>query len=104
MIFMYLLEGFEGFSVGDMEEVPRHPQFRLFACMNPATDVGKRNLPAGLRARFTEIFVPESESKEDLAVIVRQYTSSLGDLKTAPAAIVDFYLSAKALSGLCAFF
>lgn len=27
----------------------RHPDFRLFACMNPASDVGKRNLPAGVR-------------------------------------------------------
>lgn len=27
----------------------RHPKFRLFACMNPATDTGKRNLPEGVR-------------------------------------------------------
>lgn len=27
----------------------RHPNFRLFACMNPASDVGKRNLPDGIR-------------------------------------------------------
>lgn len=42
---------------GDMESVRRHPDFRLFACMNPATDVGKRDLPPGLRSRFTEIYV-----------------------------------------------
>lgn len=36
---------------GDLEPVRRHPDFRLFACMNPATDVGKRNLPTGLRNR-----------------------------------------------------
>lgn len=33
------------------EPLVRHPDFRLFACMNPATDVGKRNLPLGLRNR-----------------------------------------------------
>lgn len=34
-----------------LEPLVRHPDFRLFACMNPATDVGKRNLPLGLRNR-----------------------------------------------------
>jgi hypothetical protein len=33
-------------------KVPRHPAFRLFACMNPPTDVGKRPLPPGVRARY----------------------------------------------------
>ncbi|GIY84773.1 midasin, partial [Caerostris extrusa] len=27
---------------GDSEPVKRHPDFRIFACMNPATDVGKK--------------------------------------------------------------
>ncbi|MED6248455.1 AAA ATPase midasin, partial [Ataeniobius toweri] len=48
-----LLEGSAGSLVlldrGDTEPLVRHPDFRLFACMNPATDVGKRNLPLGLR-------------------------------------------------------
>lgn len=34
-----------------LEPLVRHPDFRLFACMNPATDVGKKNLPLGLRNR-----------------------------------------------------
>ncbi|KAG8444766.1 hypothetical protein GDO86_009802 [Hymenochirus boettgeri] len=37
---------------GDTEPLIRHPDFRLFACMNPATDVGKRNLPPGIRNSF----------------------------------------------------
>ncbi|XP_047097581.1 midasin-like [Schistocerca piceifrons] len=37
---------------GDEQPVPRHKDFRLFACMNPATDVGKKELPAGLRNRI----------------------------------------------------
>lgn len=40
--------------------------------MNPATDVGKRDLPAALKARFTEIFVDEITAKEDLSAIVFQ--------------------------------
>lgn len=27
---------------GDVEPIPRHPNFRLFACMNPPTDMGKK--------------------------------------------------------------
>jgi midasin len=42
---------------GDITPVPRHPDFCLFGCMNPPNDVGKRDLPPGLRNRFTEFFV-----------------------------------------------
>ncbi|KAJ0075983.1 hypothetical protein Patl1_33593 [Pistacia atlantica] len=30
---------------GDASHICRHPNFRIFACMNPATDAGKRDLP-----------------------------------------------------------
>lgn len=35
----------------NMDPVIRHPNFRLFACMNPATDVGKKDLTPGVRSR-----------------------------------------------------
>ena len=35
----------------DIEPIIRHENFRLFACMNPATDVGKKDLPVGIRNR-----------------------------------------------------
>ncbi|KAI9030531.1 P-loop containing nucleoside triphosphate hydrolase protein [Hyaloraphidium curvatum] len=63
---------------GDIEPVPRHPDFRLFACMNPATDVGKRDLPPGLRGRFTEIFVESPEGdREDLLLIAERYLKTV---------------------------
>lgn len=56
-----LLEGAQGALAiterGDLEGVPRHPNFRLFAAMNPPTDVGKKDLPPALRNRFTEVCV-----------------------------------------------
>ncbi|PWN48667.1 midasin [Violaceomyces palustris] len=59
---------------GDLEPIPRHPDFRLFACMNPATDVGKKDLPSGLRSRFTELYVPSPDSDRDALVsIVEKY-------------------------------
>ncbi|KAK3792593.1 hypothetical protein RRG08_009951 [Elysia crispata] len=36
---------------GDAQPVKRNSEFRLFACMNPATDVGKKDLPVGIRNR-----------------------------------------------------
>ena len=42
-----LLEG-EGsitlYEAGDYKSIPRHKDFRLFACMNPATDTAKTDL------------------------------------------------------------
>ncbi|KAJ1018157.1 hypothetical protein NDA16_005023 [Ustilago loliicola] len=59
---------------GDLEPIPRHPNFRLFACMNPATDVGKKDLPASLRSRFTELYVPSPDADRDaLTAIVEKY-------------------------------
>ena len=55
---------------GDVESVPRHCNFRLFACMNPPTDVGKRDLPQVLKARFSEIYVDELEGIDELAQLV----------------------------------
>lgn len=85
---------------GDLEPVPRHPNFRLFACMNPATDVGKKDLPPALRSRFTEIYVPPPDDDRDaLITIVSQY---LGDSAAGDRAvildIVELYSSLKALS------
>jgi midasin len=67
---------------GDLEPVSRHPDFRLFACMNPATDVGKKDLPSSLRSRFTEVYAPSPDSdQEALTAIVEQYIGqeSVGD-------------------------
>lgn len=51
-----LLEGGSGslslLERGDTASVPRHSEFRLMAAMNPATDVGKKDLPPGIRNRF----------------------------------------------------
>ncbi|KCV71765.1 hypothetical protein H696_01183 [Fonticula alba] len=50
---------------GDDVVVHRHPDFRIFACMNPATDVGKRDLPPGVRSRMTELYIGELERSEE---------------------------------------
>jgi midasin len=88
---------------GSLEPVPRHPEFRLFACMNPANDVGKKDLPPSIRARFTEIDVPPPDAdKETLLSIITQYigASAVGD-KAAILDVAEFYCSVKELAGNC---
>ena len=56
---------------GDREPLKRHPNFRLFACMNPATDVGKRDLPPALKSRFSTIYVDETDCRRaDLRQVI----------------------------------
>jgi midasin len=58
---------------GSLEPVPRHPAFRLFASMNPATDIGKRDLPPVMRSSFTELWVPAPDAdREALLAIISQ--------------------------------
>lgn len=61
-------------EAGNIERIEAHPEFRVFAAMNPATDVGKKDLPAGIRSRFTELYI-ESPDKDikSLQSIVRSY-------------------------------
>lgn len=92
-----LLDGPRGSLVlaerGDGSAIIRHESFRLFAAMNPATDAGKRDLPAPLRNHFTELWVSEPTSHDDFAAIVDRYLPGIG------AAIVDgivrFYFKVK---------
>jgi midasin len=88
---------------GDTETIKRHKDFRIFGCMNPATDAGKRRLPEGLRSRFSEFWIDSPDSKrQDLLLIIKNYTKSfvpegaLGDVIIGDVA--DFYIGAKSLS------
>ncbi|KAJ1742174.1 AAA ATPase midasin [Coemansia sp. RSA 1086] len=75
-----------------------HRDFRLFACMNPATDVGKRDLPPALRSSFTEIYVhPPDADSDDLLAIVRAHLPANAPPILARR-IIEFYRSAKTLA------
>ncbi|XP_053143364.1 midasin isoform X2 [Hemicordylus capensis] len=94
-----LLEGLSGSLVlldrGDTEPLVRHPDFRLFACMNPATDVGKRNLPPGIRNRFTELYVEELQNEDDLKILIMDYLKGLNVSRNTVQGIINFYLSVR---------
>ena len=85
---------------GDIERIRAHKNFRIFGAMNPATDVGKRDLPPSIRSRFTEIFVDAPDkSLADLIAVVRAYLRELGhsDMRAANDA-ATLYLDIKRLT------
>ena len=79
---------------GDVRSVHRHSNFRLFGAMNPATDAGKRELPVQIRTRFTEFWMGEPTSREDLAKIVAGYLRPV-TLSAPIESVVEFYIAAK---------
>ncbi|PWA02130.1 hypothetical protein BB558_001727 [Smittium angustum] len=86
---------------GDVKPIKRHPNFRLFACMNPATDVGKKALPLGLRSRFSEFYVqpPDSVDSDLISVIERYLEPALNSSnRVIIHAIKDFYRKARKLA------
>ncbi|KAG8936254.1 hypothetical protein FRC02_003546 [Tulasnella sp. 418] len=85
---------------GSLTPVPRHPSFRLFASMNPATDVGKKDLPPNLRSRFTEIYVPPPDhDREALLAIITQYIGQVSAAdKAAIMDVAEFYSEVRQLA------
>lgn len=86
---------------GSLEPVPRHPAFRLFASMNPATDIGKRDLPPVMRSGFTELWVPAPDAdREALLAIISQRIGhiALADGRAVVADVADFYENMRKLS------
>lgn len=83
---------------GDVYDVNRHPSFRLFACMNPATDAGKRELPYSFRSRVTEVFIDDVRDAEDLSLFVKHYMDGLNAPRELSQKIVEFYIEAKKAS------
>lgn len=85
---------------GDFVPIKRHPDFRIFACMNPSTDIGKKDLPIGIRNRFTEFFVDELTSEKDLQILVGDYLDNTGIQKGKVNNVVKLYKKLRQLAQL----
>ena len=85
---------------GDAGAIQRHPNFRLFGAMNPATDAGKRDLPPGIRQRFTELWVDEVVAPGDLAVVAGGFLNPMYGMGTAAAQGPDEKKSKKRVTTL----
>ena len=87
-------------ETGEIEKIVAHPDFRLFGAMNPATDVGKRDLPVGIRSRFTEIYVksPDNDLKDLLNIIKTYMGNSSTKNDQAADDIARLYLNTKRMA------
>ncbi|CDK29573.1 unnamed protein product [Kuraishia capsulata CBS 1993] len=85
---------------GDIEKVLAHQEFRIFGCMNPATDVGKKELPSGIRSKFSEVYVSSpGDDISDLLMIIDKYIGAyvLAD-EWCGNDIAELYIAAKKMS------
>ncbi|RFN52179.1 hypothetical protein FIE12Z_3562 [Fusarium flagelliforme] len=87
-------------ETGEIEKIEAHPNFRIFGAMNPATDIGKRDLPVGIRSRFTEVYVssPDKDIKDLLTIIKTYLGSSSSKNDQAADDIARLYLNTKRLA------
>ena len=87
---------------GDLHAIARHENFRLFACMNPSTDVNKRDLPAILRGNFVEIYVDElDQCPRDLHAVIHSFLANVvtnGFVDRFVKEVADTYYALKQAS------
>lgn len=83
---------------GDYVPIERHADFRIFACMNPSTDIGKKDLPIGIRNRFTEFYLDELTTESDLQILIGDYLTTIRKPKVF--AIVKLYRELRKLAKL----
>lgn len=67
----------------------RHSEFQIIACMNPATDVGKKELPNNIQARFTEIEGISPDDKDTPVDLIAHYVGYLA--LTDKAVVFDIF-------------
>lgn len=74
-----------------------HPPLQNFVQWPPLPPdtPGKRDLPAQMRNRFTELWVPEPSAPADLAVLVGSYLAGAAPQPPVEA-VVQLYLATKA--------
>ncbi|EPS38281.1 hypothetical protein H072_7957 [Dactylellina haptotyla CBS 200.50] len=82
---------------GGVERIYAHPEFRIFGCMNPATDVGKRDLPQGIRSRFSEFYVPnpDGERANVLAIVKAYLENYCAGVEQLLSKTTDLYLEIR---------
>ena len=74
----------------EIEEVRAAAGFRLMATMNPGGDFGKKELSPALRNRFTEVWVPAVEAREELADLIARQLGEVPSGRDVADAMLDF--------------
>ena len=56
---------------GDLKELKRHSEFKIFGCMNPGNSIGKKELAPMISKNFLEYFVKELEDPVEIMEIIK---------------------------------
>ena len=72
--------------------VQKHPQFRVFAAMNPAHEVGKKALPKRLQKLFVQIEFDPVREKSQVLAIAQNYFRKFHQVKSETIEhLAEFY-------------
>jgi midasin len=90
-----LLPAIEGkpllfYERGDQTPIKVHPDFRLIGCMNPGSDIGKKELPSNIKSKFTIYKLEEMTKVNDLVYFVRGINKQIN-----AEVLTNFYLNLK---------
>ncbi|KAM3143024.1 hypothetical protein pb186bvf_004842 [Paramecium bursaria] len=78
------------FERGDENPIQIHPDFRLFGCMNPGHDVGKKELPINIRNKFTQLHIEDMNHRSDIVDFIRGIINNFDVQK-----IADLYIQLR---------
>lgn len=90
-------------EASDFSFIRKHADFRLFACMNPAFEVGKKPLPKRIKEGFTTINVSALDTVEEVTTILRDFFKNFQSItQTHIRKLSEFYceIRKKALTGI----
>ena len=82
---------------GEIKELKRHPDFKIFGCMNPGNSVGKKELPPTIKKNFVEYFVKDIEDANELQMIIKNKSKHQFQ-ESEYKAIVELYLRLRNLA------
>ena len=95
-----ILEGNSIFIMNNnkINEYHKKNKFRIFGSMNPEYNIGKKRLPSEIREFFSELFINEITSTEDINNFIKEYLQDLPQINDTHIKLIsNFYLEIKKL-------
>ena len=93
-----ILEGNSIFIMNNnkINEYHKKKNFRIFGSMNPEYNIGKKRLPSEIREFFSELFINEITSTEDINNFIKEYLQDLSQINEKHIQLIsNFYQEIK---------